>query len=299
MGRLRPIILRMKPTTCFLCLLFLWPSVSLAHPGAHEALEHFGKQIQLNPQQQSLYIQRGIVYSNDGQYQLAQLDFERAAELGEPVLVSFDFGVLYYRMADFDRARQYFDQFLVRFPNHAACLEYRARLSRDSGDFDRAIADFRRVFELQENPNPGHYISAAQMLQTMPPDGTEQALAILDQANEKLGITPQIQKYAITLELQRKRPEKAIERMLALEPILGAGPEWKVDLAELLLATGKEREANELLATASLQLDNLRRTPAREQLRGRIDELNKAAIAAKTEKLLGSFEVDEEDQGRR
>ena len=281
MGRSRPIVLAMKPTACFFCLLFLWSPAGLAHPGAHEALEHFGKQIQINPLQQSLYIQRGIVYSNDGQYQQAQLDFERAAKLGDSVLVSFDFGVLYYRMADFGRAKKYFDQFLVRFPDHAACLEYRARSSRDSGDFNSAIADFRRVFKLQENPNPGHYISAAQMLRTMPPDGTEQALAILDQANEKLGMTPQIQKYAITLELQKKRPEKAIERMLALEPILGAGPEWKVGLAELLLVTGKEREANELLDTASLQLDNLRRTPAREQLRGRIDELTKAAIIAK------------------
>jgi predicted Zn-dependent protease len=269
----------MRRTACLLCLLFLCTSPSHAHPGVHEALEHFGKQIQLNPQQQSLYIQRGIIYSNDAQYQQAQLDFERAAELGDSVLVGFDFGVLYYRMAEFDTAKQYFDQFLVRFPNHAACLEYRARLARDSGNFDASIADFRRVFELQKQPNPGHYISAAQMLQTMPPDGTEQALAILDQANEKLGMTPQIQKYAITLELQRKQPEKAITRMLALEPILGAGPEWKVDLAELLLGSGRGLQANTLLDTASSQLDELRRTPAREQLRVRINELNTTAVA--------------------
>ena len=198
------------------------------------------------------------------------------------MLVSFDLGVLYYRMTQFDSARQYFDTFLVRFPNHSACLEYRARLLRDSGDFDGAIADFRRVFELRDSPNPGHYISAAQMLQTMPPDGIEQALVILDQANEKLRITPQIQRHAITLELQRNRPDQAIERMLALEPILGTGPDWKVDLAELLLGNGQQPEAIELLNAAMSQLEELRKTPAREQLRVRIRDLKRVATASST-----------------
>ena len=70
------------------------------------------------------------------------------------MLVSFDLGVLHYRMAQFDSARLYFDTFLVRFPNHSACLEYRARLLRDSGDFDGAIADFRRMFERIKRPIP-------------------------------------------------------------------------------------------------------------------------------------------------
>ena len=74
----------------------------------------------------------------------------------------------------------------------------------------------------------------------------------------------------------------AIERMLALEPILGTGPEWKVDLAELLLGNGQQPEAIELLNAAMSQLGDLRKTPAREQLRVRISDLNKVATAATT-----------------
>lgn len=263
------------------CLMVLFGQQELsAHPGAHEALEHFSRQIDENPRQQSLYIQRGIVYSNDGQYPQAQEDFQRAAELGDPVLVGFDFGVLHYRMGELDTARRYFDGFLQRFPNHAPGLEYRARLSRDAGDYETSVADFRRVFELQDRPNPGHYISAAEMLQSTGIDGIDQALVILDQGNGKLGMTPQLQHYAIQLELRRKRPEKAVERMRELEPMLGESPDWKVDMGELMLKVGQPEQAAALLDGASLQLDTLRNTPARLEIRERIDRLRATVVLA-------------------
>ena len=281
MGRLRPIRLFMTRVFVLTCLIVLFGQQELsAHPGAHAALEHFSRQIEEHPRQQSLYIQRGIVYSNDGQYPLAEADFQRAAELGDPILVGFDFGVLYYRMGDFDRARRYFNGFLKRFPNHAPCLEYRARLLRDAGDYEASVADFRQVFELQERPNPGHYISAAKMLQSKGTDGIDQALVLLDHGNKKLGLTPQLQQHAIQLELLRKRPEEAVKRMRDLEPILGESPDWKVDMGELLLQVGKTEQAAALLNAASLQLDTLRKTPARLKMRERINRLRAAEVLA-------------------
>ena len=274
MGRLRPIRLFMIRVFVFTCLIVLFGQQELsAHPGSHEALKHFNAQIEQHPRQQSLYIQRGIVYSNDGQYPKAQADFQRASELGNPILVGFDFGVLQYRMGDFDAARRYFDSYLKQFPNHAPALEYRARLLRDAGDLEASVADFRRVFELQEHPNPGHYISAARMLQSKGPDGIKEALVLLDQGNQKLGITPQLQYYAIELELQAKQPQKAVERMRQLEPILGESPDWKVNMGELMFQVGEPERAATLLDTASLQLDTLRNTPARMLLRERVDLL--------------------------
>ncbi len=254
------------------CLIFTLVSGGLyAHPAAHEALAHFSRQLDERPRDQSLYIQRGIVYSNDGQYPQAQADFQRAAELGDPVLVAFDFGVLEYRRGSLDIARRHFDAFLGRFPNHVPCLEYRARVLRDAGDYEAAVADFRRVFELHDQPNPGHFISTAQMLQSRDQQGIAQALAILDQGNQQLGLTPQLQRYAIQLELRRNQPDNAVARMLELESMLGASPDWKVDMAGLVLRVGKPEQAIALLDEASLQLDTLRSTPARLQLRERID----------------------------
>ena len=144
---------------------------------------------------------------------------------------------------------------------------------RDAGDYEASVADFRRVFELQDQPNPGHYISAAEMLQSKSTAGIDQALVILDQGNKKLGMTPQLQQYAIQLELCRKRPENALERMRELEPMLGESPDWKVGMAELTLQVGQAERAATLLDEALLQLDTLRKTPARLELRERIDRL--------------------------
>lgn len=271
MGPQRPIDQCLRPVLTFCCLLALaTPAVLVAHPGADAALAYFNQQIREQPAQQLLYIQRGVIYSNDGQYQKALEDFRQAARLGERILVSFDLGVLHYRMGEFAAARHYFDEFLQRFPNHAACLEYRARLLRDAGDYGGAVADFRRLFELRERPNPGDFSSVASMLASAGDDAVEQALAILDQGNSMLGLTPQLQQQAIELELRRGRPDHAIDRLRRLEPLLGESPEWKVDLADLHLAYGDSEYAGRLLAEASRQLAAIRRTPARDELRERI-----------------------------
>ena len=262
-----------------ICLIALFGSQELfARAAARESLEHFSRQIAADPRDQSLYIARGNVYSIEGLYSQALADFQRAAELGDPISIGFDFGVLFYRMGEFDTARRYLDGFLGRFPNHARALEYRARLLRDTGEYPAAVADFKRLFELQEHPNPGHYISAAKMLQSTGTDGIDQALVILDQGNSKLGITPQLQHYAIQLELRRKRPEKAVERMRELEPMLGGSPDWKVGMGELMLQIGQPEQAEALLDAASLQLDTLRKTPARLELREKIN-LMRATVA--------------------
>jgi tetratricopeptide (TPR) repeat protein len=267
-GHARPIRFPVNRVGALLAIVILFGHQGLrAHPGVEEALGYFDRQIEQSPRDQALYVQRGMVYSNDGQYQKAEADFTRAAALGDPVLVSFELGVLHYRMGDVATSRRYFDAYLQRFPDHAACLEYRARLLRDAGDHDGAIADFRRVLALEAHPNPGNYISLAEeMLESRGDEGIAGALNVLDQANAKLGLTPQIQHKAIELELRRKQPERAIERMRALEPMLGESPDWKVEMGELMLAVGRREDAQAYFRKAVDQLGSLRLTPARQQL---------------------------------
>lgn len=273
MGRARPIHVSRNRAVAPLALALILLSAHQglrAHPGVEQALRYFDQQIEQSPRDQALHAQRGIVYSNDGQYEQAMADFMRAAELGDPLLISFDLGVLHYRMGDFAASRRYFNAWLQRFPDHAACLEYRARLLRDAGDHDGAIADFRRVFALQARPNPGDYISVAEMLASRGDAGVAEALEVLDQGNAKLGVTPQLQRKAVALELRLGQPERAIERMRALEPTLGDSPDWKVEMGELMLSAGRGGEAKAWFRKASDQLEGLRPTPARQQLMRRV-----------------------------
>jgi tetratricopeptide (TPR) repeat protein len=251
----------------------------VAHPGAATTIEHYSHQIEHDPESQRLYILRGIAYSNDGRYDAALADFRRAEQLGDPVLVSCDLGVLHYRRGDLDVALDYLDRHLARFTDRGYCLEYRARVRRDKGDYPGSIRDFKRVFELEPRPNPGHFVSVAEMLAASGESGIEQALAVLDAGTGKLGLTPQLQQYAIELELERGRPDLALARTRDLEPILGNSPEWKVDMAELYLVNGERAHAQRMLGDALAQLNTLRKTPARLRLLERIAVLEARANA--------------------
>jgi tetratricopeptide (TPR) repeat protein len=253
----------MRRTSILLPLLLLPLSLgqsASAHPGASATIEHYSHEIEHDPKNQRLYIQRGIAYSK---------------KLGHPVLVTCDLVVLHYRKGEFDAAVGYFDRYLERYTarGRGYCLEYRARARRDSGDHAGSIRDFRRVIELEPRPNPSHYITVATMLAESGESGIDEALAILDEGIVTLGLNPQLQHHAIELELRRERPDRALARGDALRPILGDSPEWKVDMAELYLANRKKAQADGMLKDAKAQLQRLRKTPARLRLLERITAL--------------------------
>jgi thioredoxin-like negative regulator of GroEL len=132
---------------------------------------------------------------------------------------------------------------------------------------------------LQAQPNPGHFIAVAEILSARGDAGIEQALAILDEGNQKLGIIPQLQYLASQLELRAGRPGQAVQRMAALEPAMGKSASWKVDMVELMLQAGERERAAEMLDAASRQLENARRTPAQLETLKRVSSL-RAALAA-------------------
>ena len=268
----------MPPTKAFLpliaCLLLvLVPRVGATHPSAQHTIGMLSDAIRADPVDQTLYLRRGHLYSNEGQLELALEDLRKAEELGDPVLAAFDLGVLHYRMGELGAARRYFDVFLERFPEQGPALEYRARVRRDAGDHAGALEDFEAYFALQSSPNPGDYVSAAEMLAGLEGRGEPAALAMLDEGIERLGMIPQLQRPAIELEKRRGNLPAAIDRLEALRPVLGGSPDWKVDMGELQLMAGRPDQARTLFADASRQLDGLRETAARKATRERLGRL--------------------------
>ena len=246
-------------------------AAGFSHPGQHDQLEQINRHIEETPAEQALYIQRGVVYSESGEYDRALADYHRAQTLGPPVLVSFELGVLRYRQGEYQRASDHLERYLQRFPDYAPAYEYLARIARDAGDPDTAIAHFETYFRLQERPNPGLYLSAAKIMEET--GRPEQALAMLDQGLAKLGVIPQLQRQAIRLELFRQRPDLAIARLETLRDMLRDNPQWKLDMAELLWIAERREEAIELLGAARSELLVLRPTPARTAAQQRATEM--------------------------
>ena len=249
---------------------------ALAHPGMHETIAYLSERIREAPEDQALYIERGIAYSEDGLLGPALADFRKAETLGDPVRVAFDLGVLHYRAGDFDRAREALTRTLARFPAHALAFEYRARAARDAGDARAAVADFEAVFALREDVNPGSYLSAAELLLPLPDAGADAALALLDRGMAQLGVIPQLQQRAIALERERGAFGAALKRHETLAEPLAWSPDWRVERAELLLELDRPEEAARELTAAQTALAALRPTRARAALGTRITELSRA-----------------------
>ncbi len=240
------------------------------------------QEIAQNPCSQVLHVQRGSVWSVEGHFEDALADFQMAESLGDPLAVAFELGVLFYRKGDFVTARQYFDTTLDALPDHAPSLEYRARVLRDAGEFEAATADLTHFLTLTTRPNPGHYIAAARLLQEQNAElselselgglgdlgdrGVEAALNMLDKGMDQLGLIPQLQQYAVNLELGRGHLEAAISRQESLRAMLGSTPQWNLRIAELLSIAGEPERSLAFCDFALTQLQTLKKTPANLRL---------------------------------
>jgi predicted Zn-dependent protease len=117
---------------------------------------------------------------------------------------------------------------------------------------------------LSPDPQPGEYLAAAQLLASIKPAGINNALALLDMAIARLGLNPQLQRYAMQLELRRDDTEGALDRWYSLEDQLGGTPEWGITLARVLILADSFDEAKLAVETVKDRLISLRQTPARK-----------------------------------
>lgn len=251
-------------------LLLSLSSFAWSHPGAHEQIEQLSQGIEQDHNNQSLYTRRGLAYSNDGQLDKALSDYKKAASMGDAEKLDHDMGVVFYRQGKHAEALEHFDRFLRSFPKSAPTYEYRARVQRDVGNYSAAIEDLQLFLSLRSRPTPGHYVSASELFLEIDDESYVAAIEVLDQGMQRLGVVPQLQRRAIELELRQNRPDGALQRMQSLEDVLGGGPSWQVDMAELLMKTGDKQQARVYVEKAANELKALRPTPARRTLEQRI-----------------------------
>ena len=134
----------------------------------------------------------------------------------------------------------------------------------DLGIPDTVLADYETLLATHNRPNPGHYVSVATMLAKLEDQGIGPAIEMLDKGITRLGLIPQLQQYAIELELRRKNIAQAIIRLGTLEAMLGASPEWRLEMGAALLLAGRPSEARRHLDEAASQFARIRMTPARQ-----------------------------------
>ncbi|MBQ63256.1 MAG: hypothetical protein CMQ19_14460 [Gammaproteobacteria bacterium] len=247
-------------------ILSIFSIEGYSHAGDQRSIEELNALLAENPGEPSLLVARGSLHARSGHWQKAEQDLKLAETFGDKYDVAFEMGRLYYYMGDFQTALGYLDKYISVNSKYPEAFLLRARAASEAKRFDIAIASYKVYLDTSPQPHPGEYLTAAKLLVEIRPDGINSALAILDEGIKKLGLNPQLQRYAMELELRRGEGEDALERWYSLEDQLGHSPEWTVTLGDLLIQASKFDKARLATIKAKAQLVSLRPTPARKTL---------------------------------
>ncbi len=264
--------LRSIQTTSVLLMLIL-SKLGFAHPGDHHSIAELNVLLAENPGEQSLLVARGALYTRTGQWIKAEQDLRQAQIPDSEKEVAFELGRLYYNMGDYLKAWGYFDTYLSLYPGYAPAYLLRARSAKELNQFEAAIESYLTYLDMTPQPQPGEYVESAQLFAAI--GNRARALDMLDSGMKKLGLNPQLQRYAMELELERGEPNLALTRWYSLEGYLGRTAQWTMTLGKLLIIANKVEEAKLVISKARTQLSKQKSTSAREAIRQELDRLEK------------------------
>jgi predicted Zn-dependent protease len=264
-----------KLNVILLALAVMVSAAAIAHPGDHRSIEELGELLAINPAQPALLIARGSLYTYSGQWKKAESDLVLAMNTGNKVNVTFELARLYFHTGAYRKALDFIDQYIDSNPDYAPAFLMKARIAEASQQKDIAIKSYGTYFEKTANPHPGDYLASAQLLSSTGTSGIARAIDVLDAGINEIGLIPQLQRYAMKLELDRGEQEKAINRWHSLKQQLGASPRYKITLAQLLILTHKITEARQMTKAVRDQLSRLKKTPANDALARKLSELER------------------------
>lgn len=249
-----------------------------AHAGDLHAIAELDAIIEESSGEPSLLVARGSLHRMSGQWNKAEQDLRLAEETGNKYDVAFELGQLCYRRGEYEQALRYFDTYISAYPQQAIAFLLRARAASEAEQYDIAIESYQTYFGLATDPQPGEYLAAARLLAPIKSAGIKDALALLDEGIRELGLNPQLQRYAMVLELERDDIQSALDRWYSLGDQLGGTPEWSITLARVLILAGRVDEARLVIRNAKDKLRKFRLTPARKLARQTIAHLESQLV---------------------
>jgi predicted Zn-dependent protease len=237
----------------------VWVCLALCPPAfAHEAIDRqiadLGARIASRPREASLYLMRGELHREHGDWQAAARDYRSARRI-DPGLLAVDlcFGRLHLDAGRPAQAIASLDRFLRKQPEHPEALTIRARaLARLGRNLD-AAREFTRAIEAHRppgHPDPDLFLERARTLADPPESRLEEALRGLDEGLRLLGPVVGLGFYAIDLEVRLGRFDSALERLDWLSAQSPRKESYLVRRASILEAAARPDEARRVYEEA-------------------------------------------------
>lgn len=222
-----------------------------------------------------LHLARGELYRQDQNWEAAEADYTRAAQL-DPGLDGVEFcrAKLLDDLGRLEASLKLFDQVIACAPTNGLAFIGRARVLVKLGRRPAAVADFERGLELLSQPQPEFFLEAAQ---AQAAEGrTNAALRSLDAGIKVFGPINPLQTFALELEVAEERHEAALARLETLLERALRKESWLARRGEILRAAGRPAAAREAfegsLAAIQTLPPRLQQSPSMTSLRTRLVE---------------------------
>jgi len=117
----------------------------------------YGVDEQASPETVGQFLDRGMLFIERGEWEIAIMDFTEALKLNSNLVAAYiNRGLAYSVKMDSDSAIADFDHAIRLDPNNIDAYYFRSVAYFDKGDKDRAIADSNQVIRLQPNKADGY-----------------------------------------------------------------------------------------------------------------------------------------------
>ena len=238
----------------------------LAHGDLHAQIAALSKRIKADPRNARLYVERGGLYRAHRQLRLALSDCDRALRLAPRANdARLCRGLTLAAAGRHHDAEIQLNAIITRQPDLVAARIARARVLIALGRPVEADLDYAAALTAQ--PNPDWYLERAHGLSRAQ---AAQAIAVLDEAIEKLGPLVTLQDYAVDLDVRAGRFASALSRIDVVLGQLSYSPVWLVRRAELLEESKRVADAHrgyvEVVAHIEAMPATRRRTRAIHEL---------------------------------
>ena len=235
----------MKAKTLLLILacLGLHSAYLQAHGDLRVRITAVTRQIEEKPSA-GLYLKRGELQQEHGEYDLALSDYQKAEEL-DPTLdmILFHRGQALFEAGRPVPARATLDQFLEKRPDHGEGYLIRARVLTALNDYAAAAKDYDRSIEFTKEPQPEHFLERARVLEQA--GDLNAAVKGLDAGMERLGAIWTLQSAALEIEVKETRYDSALKRVDRLIGEAQRKETWQALRAEILAKAGRGDEARQ------------------------------------------------------
>ena len=240
----------------FFCTSCLTNTVQ-AHGNLHEQIEELTAQIEEQPENAVLYVQRGLLHRSHGTYMEAVIDLQKALALDETLeIVYIHLSQAYLQKEVADSALLHIDYYLSIDPQNPTALMTKGEAYQQLGNFDLAAVTYEKAVVLKGNKaKVQDYISWANATAMSSP---QSALQCLDKGMQQFGPLITLQEFALQIELKNALYDDAINRINAIMQPLQRKETWLVRKAEILEQTQQPQAAQATYREAQKAIQQLK-----------------------------------------